>query len=161
AADLPVDQLAALLAAKLATPGSAQYDAVLHYLQHAPGAADQIETRGGNDIVFGQGGNDVINAGDGHDTVYGGDGNDTIEGGAGNDVLVGGAGADLLKGGAGDDVLHADPLEDTVHGGAGKDTLALTMGGVLDLAGAKVQGVEQIDLRGGADLAVTLSVADI
>src|SRR5690606_24839019 len=41
AADLPVDQLAALLAAKLATPGSAQYDAVLHYLQHAPGAADQ------------------------------------------------------------------------------------------------------------------------
>jgi Ca2+-binding RTX toxin-like protein len=158
--DLPVEQLAALLKAKLATASGAEYDAVLHALQHSAGAADRIETNGGNDIVFGQGGDDVIKAGDGDDLVYGGDGKDEIHGENGKDILVGGAGADVIKAGAGDDVIHADG-EDTVNGGAGKDTLALTMGGVLDLDGRKLESIEQIDLRGGADLTLKLDFKDI
>ncbi len=155
-AGLAADQAALLISANLAAGG----DPALH----TNGAGDWIEAGGGNDFVFGQGGDDRIRAGAGDDIVDGGAGEDDIRGQDGNDVLIGGPGADALHGGAGADVLFADPREDIVLGGGGKDTLALTMGGTLDLAGlagTSIQSIEQIDMRGGGDLNLTLSVDDV
>ncbi|BDW87053.1 Hint domain-containing protein [Roseicyclus marinus] len=72
-----------------------------------------VETRGGDDLIFTGSGNDTIDAGAGNDFVFAGAGDDVITGGAGNDALFGEAGDDLLIAGAGD----------AVDAGAGDDTI--------------------------------------
>ena len=82
--------------------------------------ADQIDTRGGRDGVFGDPGADHIELGDGNDSAYGGYGRDQILGRGGNDLVVGMHDGDLLSGGNGDDRVHAglfcDPNGDFGNG---------------------------------------------
>ncbi len=92
-------------------------------------AADVIDSRGGNDNVFGDDGDDTLYGGDGDDHLVGGDGNDAIWGGAGNDTLAGGDGDDQLFGGDGDDDLDGGAGADVLAGGAGDDEMR---GGVGD-----------------------------
>ena len=105
------------------------------------GAANNIQTNGGddtiyaglgNDTVFAGDGNDTVEGGDGDDTIYGGsggdhifgnDGNDTLEGGASIDDIRGGAGNDTINGGDGTDYLYGDDGDDTINGGAGNDII--------------------------------------
>jgi Ca2+-binding RTX toxin-like protein len=53
-------------------------------------SANDIEARGGNDLLIGLGGDDYLRGEDGDDTLQGGDGQDTLRGGTGNDLLEGG-----------------------------------------------------------------------
>ncbi|WP_020157975.1 retention module-containing protein [Methylobacter marinus] len=104
------------------------------------------------------------------DTLTGSGGNDLLIGGAGNDTLDGGAGQDTLIGGEGNDVLVYD-ANDLLGGGvvyqgsAGDDTLRFDGAGQsLDLTSvdnAKIQGIENIDLTGAGDNALTLNVQDV
>ncbi|MEH6593278.1 MAG: calcium-binding protein, partial [Halioglobus sp.] len=68
---------------------------------------NNIETRGGEDFLFGGGGDDVLLAGSGSDFLYGQDGNDRLTGGPDTDYLEGGLGADVFywNTGDGDDVI--------------------------------------------------------
>ena len=118
-----------------------------------------IETRGGNDIVWcdtrteifaelgagndtmqGGAGNDHINGNQGSDAIYGGDGDDAIRGdedgdrlygGRGNDQLYGHGGYDLLFGDDGNDLLFGGDNSDELSGGAGNDELYGDWGGLL------------------------------
>lgn len=60
---------------------------------------DEINTGGGDDLVFAKEGNDVIETGNGNDEVYAGSGDDLVIGGngAGDDFYVGGDGIDTLR----------------------------------------------------------------
>ena len=98
--------------------GTAQYPGLTG---DAPGM--NVETRGGNDSVFGGRGGDTIDAGTGDDSIDGDYGDDSIEGGDGNDTLVGSTGNDTLSGGDGNDSLNAGVEGDTLEGGAGDDTI--------------------------------------
>ena len=52
--------------------------------------ANDIEARGGNDIVHGRGGNDNLRGEAGDDQLFGGEGQDVLAGGAGDELLDGG-----------------------------------------------------------------------
>jgi len=73
------------------------------YVGNATG--QNIQARGGNDVIRAGAGNDTISGGAGNDAMNGGDGNDAIDGGAGNDKINGGEGSDRMKGGAGNDTF--------------------------------------------------------
>jgi Ca2+-binding RTX toxin-like protein len=101
-------------------------------------ANDNIDAKGGVDLVFGYYGDDVILGGDGNDTLYGGsnspspldsvyanDGNDFINGGTGNDNLYGGSGDDFINGEAGNDKLYGGRGNDILLGGTGGDRFVL------------------------------------
>ncbi|WP_196158700.1 calcium-binding protein [Reinekea sp. G2M2-21] len=65
--------------------------------------ADQIDARGGDDIIDAGKGNDKIFGRSGDDTIYDGDGNDEVIAGSGNDIIHAGSGSDKLGGGTGND----------------------------------------------------------
>ncbi len=114
--------------------------------------------------------NDLLVGGDQADRIYGGVGNDRIDGGEGNDRLYGEAGSDSLLGRGGDDVLSGGVGPDRMAGGIGSDTYYVHSGDkVIDtavndgldhivsttnvyLSRAGYSGVENLTLRGSADL---------
>jgi Ca2+-binding RTX toxin-like protein len=91
------------------------------------GSADQLEGRGGNDILDGdQKGEFALS----DDRIKGEKGNDILWGNEGRDILEGGEGKDWLEGGPGDDKLYADKeskpediLKQTGKGGTPGDWL--------------------------------------
>lgn len=94
--------------------------------------------------------------------LEGGAGDDSMVGGQGPDVLLGEGGADALYGGNGDDTfVIADSGFRRVDGGHGSDTLVLGGPGMLlDLtqaAGARLRGIETIDMLGGGNHVVKVS----
>ena len=100
-----------------------------------------------------------------HDTLRGSSAAEILIGGRGDDVLDGVSGADVLRGGAGDDVLvWFDGLRH-VDGGSGVDTLRIDGASVnLDftpLANHTVSGIENIDLSGSGNNALTVSFRDV
>jgi Ca2+-binding RTX toxin-like protein len=93
---------------------------------------DEIDSRGGDDLILAGPGNDEILAGAGDDAAYGAGGVDRLDGGEGLDVLAGGAGADVvtggwgldaIDGGVGDDVLAGGHSADRITGGSGADAV--------------------------------------
>ena len=116
---------------------------------------DNLETRGGNDVLVGGTGDDYLNAGDGDNRLYGGAGNDsltsrvrTFEAGTGFNLMVGGAGRDYLSGGSGNDRLFGGTGEDTIYGGTGNDTISGGDGN--DTIGGE-EGADRIDGGAGDD----------
>ncbi|SMF04234.1 hypothetical protein SAMN02745746_00939, partial [Pseudogulbenkiania subflava DSM 22618] len=75
-----------------------------------------------------------------HPYVFGYGGDDTLDGSIGHAVLVGGDGNDLLIYGIGD----------TIDGGNGVDTVRFDTAGLVDLTGAKLSDVEQLQMNGAA-----------
>lgn len=95
--------------------------------------ADRVVLSSGADWFRGHAGND---------TMFGGNGNDTLTGDAGADQLSGGAGQDRLVGGLGFDVLT---------GGAGADTFVLDAIAGRDRIKDFQLGIDQIEIRSGAN----------
>lgn len=109
---------------------------------------DTIDSKGGNDIIFGSNAGDYIKAGSGQDRVYGIGGDDKIWGGSDNDILYGESGNDEIYGDAGDDYIHGSSGNDYLRGNDGKDNL---IGGLGD---DFIRGDNQndtLDGQGGTD----------
>ncbi len=53
--------------------------------------ADQIDGKGGHDIICAEDGDDTVKGGNGNDLIFGGPGSDKLQGDSGNDVIVGNA----------------------------------------------------------------------
>ena len=114
------------------------------------GNAEDAESAGEADLIFGNEGGDIIGGGSGSDTVqagkqgdrvWGGKGpdelwgeldSDTLTGDSGNDTLYGGmqnplavdaSGRDLLLGNSGFDLLYGQEADDSLSGGEDGDTL--------------------------------------
>jgi Ca2+-binding RTX toxin-like protein len=109
-----------------------------------------------NDLIRGGVGRDTVRGKDGNDRIYGEDGGDRLIGGIGNDLLDGGTGNDRMNGAEGNDVYRVDSRLDRVietdtglTGGVDRveSTVSFNLGSRSELA-----GVEQLVLRGGADL---------
>jgi Ca2+-binding RTX toxin-like protein len=82
---------------------------------------DEINARGGDDVICTLAGNDSILAGPGKDLVFAGVGDDIVSGGRGADIIFAEAGSDNVRGGDGPDQIHGGSGDDTVHGTAGND----------------------------------------
>jgi Ca2+-binding RTX toxin-like protein len=67
--------------------------------------ADRIMALDGHDDVQARGGDDVLDGGPGDDELFAGDGDDTVDGGPGDDYLDGRAGDDTFTGGPGRDTF--------------------------------------------------------
>jgi len=111
-------------------------------------AADTLATGSGNDWLYGGGGADHLDGGAGDDWIYGSlyiaddDGAlDVLIGGAGNDNLAAGYG-DSVDGGSGTDVLYY--TASSAIAGIVADFSQLTSGGMIDIAGGTLSGVEQV-----------------
>jgi hypothetical protein len=87
------------------------------------GAANKINSRGGNDLVCAGGGKDKVKAGGGNDQVLGGAGKDTLLGQGGKDTLLGQGGRDRLLGGGARDKLFGGPAADFIRGGPARDKI--------------------------------------
>lgn len=85
----------------------------------------------GSNEIDAKGGDDIINGFSGNETFYGGEGSDFVEGQAGSDKIYGGPGKDILSGdgtntnaaNSGDDTIHGDEGDDSISGGSGADQL--------------------------------------
>ncbi|PXW89871.1 FG-GAP repeat protein [Nitrosomonas sp. Nm84] len=101
----------------------------------------------------------------GDDNFTGTSADERFEVGDGNDTMTGGGGADVFLGGDGDDVIRVPDLTfQTLDGGSGTDTLELTSGSIdLDLANVhnKIDGIDVIDLTGGDDDTLTLTLTNL
>ncbi|MEZ6122879.1 MAG: calcium-binding protein [Planctomycetaceae bacterium] len=122
----------------LGDAGSATWDSAGNLISVATGdastgAADDIQSGSGNDIVLGGDGSDVINAGDGNNIIAGDHasadfhtngtlvrllstgnavgGDDQITTGSGDDVVVAGTGADTVVAGDGNNVIIGDSAD--------------------------------------------------
>lgn len=84
------------------------------------GAANQLHSGDGDDMLKASGGADTLNGGAGRDQLVGGGGDDLLDGGAGADHLVGGAGGDRF--------VFASTFE------ADLDTIAAFDADILDLS---------------------------
>ena len=111
-------------------------------------AADTLATGSGNDWLYGGGGADHLDGGAGDDWIYGSlyiaddDGAlDVLIGGAGNDNLAAGYG-DSVDGGSGTDVLYY--TASSAIAGIVADFSQLTSGGMIDIGGGTLSGVEQV-----------------
>ncbi len=125
----------------------------------------------GNDRILGSDFNDTLKGGIGDDTLFGGVGDDIIYGGADDDTIYGGSGNDTIYGGSGNDIIYGDAGNDTITGGKGtntitysaenfgKDTIKLTKGEILNIAGLDFDGIAIADrLKAGKnknDLLIT------
>lgn len=87
------------------------------------GGADLMFGGAGRDMLFGGNGNDILNGGSEDDVLYGQVGNDALNGNLGADILHGNNGADNLRGGDNDDLLYGGLNNDTLFGESGADML--------------------------------------
>ncbi|MGL6280932.1 MAG: choice-of-anchor Q domain-containing protein [Microcoleaceae cyanobacterium] len=124
--------------------------------------ADNVNSLGGNDILYGYAGNDTMDGGDGDDLLYGGNDNDLLRGGigsdrlygdAGNDSIMGDAGNDLLYGGIGNDTLIGGTGSDRLYGDGGSDTFVLETGMGQDTVYQFLSGTDKIQIKGISDYA--------
>ena len=90
---------------------------------HGTNFSDDIQSKGGRDLIHGDAGNDLIYGGDAADTIFGDTGDDTINGDFGDDLVYGGDGNDYANGGIGNDTLHGGKGDDRLIGGDGNDVL--------------------------------------
>ncbi|EEG10132.1 VCBS domain-containing protein [Pseudogulbenkiania ferrooxidans] len=90
--------------------------------------------------LLGDGSANTLTATSSQPYVFGYGGDDTLDGSIGHAVLVGGDGNDLLIYGIGD----------TIDGGQGVDTVRFDTAGLVDLTGAKLSDVEQLQMNGAA-----------
>lgn len=145
------------------------------------GEANDLRSRGGNDLLNGRAGNDTLDGGPGRDTLLGGSGSDTarytshtvrmvidlVTGTAhavgtsihtdrlvGIENAVGGSGADRLIGSSIGQSLDGGKGNDTLGGGAGSDTLTGDLGNDL------VQGGKGNDYINGARVLIPSAGAD-
>jgi len=94
----------------------------------------------GHDEIEGRGGNDILREGLGNGILSGGDGNDDLDGGPGTERLFGGNGDDILRVGgsipANTPVPPGQPAGDydRLHGGSGKDTFGFYGVGTFEIA---------------------------
>lgn len=127
--------------------------------------ADDIDTKGGNDVVRGFGGDDNIEGGSGNDLLGGGDDDDVVLGQQGNDTISGGEGDDLLIAGRGDDEVVGSFGDDWVEGNEGDDTLGGDAGADLLIGGRgadEIAGGDDDDtLVGGIVAGTPLSFEDL
>ncbi|RFB01685.1 calcium-binding protein [Parvularcula marina] len=93
---------------------------------------DNVDGRGGHDLIYLLEGQDFGQGGKGKDTIFGGGGADTIKGQGGDDILSGDdgpldessvEGADLIYGGGGNDIIRGQGNDDTIDGQGGNDTI--------------------------------------
>jgi Ca2+-binding RTX toxin-like protein len=89
-------------------------DTLLAGFDDAVGVVNDLEGRGGNDLLRGSNRRDILDGDAGDDTLRGGDGRDSFSGGEGDDLLHGG-----LNGGG----------PDTFVGGPGIDTVTYAFAG--------------------------------
>ncbi len=127
---------------------------------------DWLDGEAGNDLLFGGRDSDVLWGGDGDDALHGGFEDDTLEGGSGNDLLIGDGGIDVMRGGLGDDVYVVDRAADQVVelGGEGYDivrssVIALSGGDLAQVEVLQVQGAQDLDLSGGAQVVLMIGNA--
>lgn len=108
----------------------------------------------GDDFLRGNAGNDRLNGGDGQDYLGGGIGADQLLGGNGDDTIFGGFGQDYMVGGRGGDLFVVNTIGDMVIEAAGQgiDTVRTK---TLDLDLANFANIENLELRGSADLDAT------
>jgi Ca2+-binding RTX toxin-like protein len=138
---------------------------------------DAIDGGAGADSITGSSGADNILGNTGDDTLRGGGGNDTISGGTGNDTIVyagTGEGYDSIDGGIGgaDRIIAAangtrigltaiSGIEAISANGFGNVSIVGSgFADNLDLSGATLTGITQIDLGGGNDTLVGSAGAD-
>ena len=126
--------------------------------------ADVVQSRAGNDHVYGDLGDDTLNGGTGRDRLYGDEGADILNGGGGNDYLSGGddddrligsVGHDQLYGGKGADILNGGIGNDQLFGGQGSDQYWLRMGFGQDVIvedAADTTSIDSIRLGAGIQL---------
>ncbi|WP_162249990.1 calcium-binding protein [Methylobacterium sp. Leaf456] len=122
---------------------------------HAALTGGDIDTAGGDDIIYGARSADLLSGGDGNDLIWGDRGNDRLNGGRGADILRGGANDDVLSGDDGADLLDGEAGIDTLFGGAGNDLLRLGAGDT----GTGGAGADTFAITGNATIA-DFSVAD-
>ena len=162
-----IDQLAGVN--RILTTGSV---AAVMTRRPEDGAADNITSNGGNDVVLGGSGGDTIDAGDGSNVVIGDNGvvtyvagalsevvtsdfllggADNITSGAGSDIVLGGLGGDTINAGAGGNIVFGDDGQVAFMSADGDasdidliDSLSTTSGG----------GIDTITTLGGSDIVI-------
>jgi hypothetical protein len=100
------------------------------------------------------------------ETLTGSASANVMNGGRENDTLIGNGGPDVLIGGQGGDTLAISDLTfQRIVGGTGSDTLRLDGSGLLldltSLPKNRLEGIEQVDLRGSGDNRLALTVLDL
>ncbi|MBK8458136.1 MAG: calcium-binding protein [Phyllobacteriaceae bacterium] len=84
-----------------------------------------------------------------------------IAGNSAANILTGGGGADMLSGGGGNDRFRASGADlvsgEGIDGGADFDTLEITGGGAVSLAGITLTGIEAIELANAGGTTLTLA----
>ena len=133
----------------------------------APGADPNGNQSGSSYVVFGGSFlNAAIYLGTPEDDVLTGTAvAERLEADEGNDRINGRGGADIFNGDAGDDTIMVPDLDfQLVDGGIGNDALELTGGGIdLNLANFPdtINGIETIDLTGGGNNTLTLTLPSL
>jgi len=126
----------------------------------AAGSGDDVLAgRKGGDVLRGGGGDDELHAFGGADVLSGGRGNDLLDGGKGGDDLRGGRGRDTLSGDGGADRLLGGGGRDALTGGSGADVFVLARGGARDVVTDWKDGVDLIEVAGGASRFRDLDIA--
>ncbi len=116
-------------------------------------AGETIQGTTGADIIFGYAGNDTLQGNNGADVIYGG---------ADDDVLNGQGGADSVFGETGNDTIVWDINDLILDGGSGTDQLQSGTSDIdLTTFAGSISGIEQIDLNGSGNQALTLSAQDV
>ena len=122
--------------------------------------AQDVNTAGGNDELYGGDGNDIIVGLGGDDEIYGGDGNDKLSGDHGNDEIYGGIGADTIIGGRGNDIIDGGDGADILYGNGGDDMFISSAGADLIFGSAGIDTLSYEHSPVGADGAgITLDLS--
>ena len=111
---------------------------------------DRLAGQAGNDFAKGNGGDDTLIGGGGGDSLRGNGGDDRLKGGGGADSLKGGGGGDDIRGGGGNDVISGGRGNDVIRGDGGADTFQFRTGDGFDTIKGFQQGLDLIEITGGA-----------